>query len=73
MNGEKMTTQKKDGAKRVTQKAKIANLTEENAQLRATIEDLKAINAEQLGRLVDQTLLIARIGELKKRLSKGDD
>lgn len=81
MNGEKMTTAKNTGAKRVTQKARLQMLEERNATLDATVENLKAtveklkgVNAEQLKRLVNQDLLRAHADELKRQLKqKGDD
>jgi len=73
MNGEKMTTTKKDGAKRVTQKAKIAALVEENVQLREANRELIAVGAEQLRRLVDQTLLQSHLVELQQQLRIRDD
>lgn len=60
--------------KRVTAKAKLEALQKENDELKTTVKQLKSVNSQQLARLVDQTLLQARMDELKKRVSeKGDE
>jgi hypothetical protein len=78
MNGEKMTTEKT--SKRVSAKAKLAalqadydKLQADHDELKESVGRLKAVNAEQLTRLVDQTLLEGRMRELQKLIAKKDD
>ena len=55
--------------KRVTSKEKLAKLTVEKKTLQDQLDDLIAVNAEQLNRIVNQSLLELRIKELENQLS----
>jgi len=50
--------------------AALAIAQEKNAEQAKTIAELKSINAEQLSRLVDQTLLKAHANSLQNSLAK---
>ena len=55
--------------KRVTSKEKLAKLTVEKKTLQDRLDDLIVVNAEQLNRIVSQSLLELRIKELENQLS----
>jgi hypothetical protein len=71
MNGEKMTTE--NTGKRVSAKAKLAALQADYDELKESVVRLKAVNAEQLRRLVDQTLLESRMRELQNLIAEKDN
>jgi hypothetical protein len=68
-----MATSKSGNGKRITAKAKLAALQDENEQLKETVEQLKSINANQLQRLVGAELLRDRINELERKLKRNTD
>jgi hypothetical protein len=68
-----MTTSKSGNGKRMTAKAKLTALQDENEKLKKTVEQLKSVNAEQLQRLVNAELLRDRINELERKLKRNTD
>jgi phosphoserine phosphatase len=57
----------------VVAEEQIDSLQRENAILKESIERLRQTNAEQLSRLVDQTLLRSHANDLQAKLNEKED
>jgi len=69
-----MATSSRSNAKTKMGKAKTKKaLEDENEKLRDTVERLKKVNAQQVLRLTQQSLLEIRIKELEQQLARDRD